>query len=153
MTSVARRTNDSGEFSEGSQEIDHSNSGNVSTVHQVTNHCKLSFWRSSITAHFLRTARVSECPFLFVRLGSRRLPPLTKTPLLCLHCDFTIIYFWAATYFSTQTNGNLSLRMQLLKVESLVLQEGDPVDSDYDTPGDISDSENPENQVSNYYYN
>lgn len=38
--------------------------------------------------------------------------------------------------------------MQLLKVEGgLALQEGDPVDSDYDTPGDISDSENPENQV------
>lgn len=38
--------------------------------------------------------------------------------------------------------------MQLLKVEGcLPLQEGDPADSDYDTPGDISDSENPENQV------
>lgn len=38
--------------------------------------------------------------------------------------------------------------MQLLKVEGcLPLQEGDPVDSDYDTPGDISDTENPENQV------
>lgn len=76
MTSVARRReqDDSGEYSDASQDIEQNNLGNVSwTIIVVTiNGLNFHFGAKSIAvAHFLPRNRVSECPFLFAKLRSQ----------------------------------------------------------------------------------
>lgn len=72
MTSVARRQEheESDEYSDASQDIEHNNSAHVSTesIHNSTN---FRFGAKSITAYFLLSARVTECSFLLDKLRSR----------------------------------------------------------------------------------
>lgn len=72
MTSMARRRDheDSEEYSDASQDIEHNNSGHVSTV-TSHNSVNFRFGAKSITAYFLSDVRVTECPFLLVILRSR----------------------------------------------------------------------------------